>query len=231
MPFFFALPRPATFSGQVQSGSMAKSDYIRTAPSSLMYDMASGYLYPIKAMLYKSLSIVAMAIDKANTLSITEVVYERTPFYMSPYKMDRCHPISLPGVEISLVGRPDPAVIQTIEGAGGEARRIKGQVKDVYHVIPKDYESLSDLMGIDQAATDYRPTEGNISVAQIPTLALLITRIHYIAGLLHSLSPFGSVSVSVAFNGTLQTTEVVPMSTEEGQITVSRNRRRPIDNK
>jgi hypothetical protein len=228
MPFFFALPRPATFSGQVQSGSMAKSDYIRTAPSSLMYDMASGYLYPIKMMLYKSLSVVSAAMDNANTSGESTVPFHKEAvFYMSPYKMDRCHPITLPGVEISLSGRPDPSVISVIESAGGEAKRIKGQVKDIYHVVPKDYNALSDLMGIEQAATEYRPTEGNISIIQIPSLVLLITRIHYIASLLYALSPFGSVNVSVDFNGTLKSTVSVPMSTEEGSIEVYLSYRRP----
>jgi hypothetical protein len=43
MPFYLALPRPATFSGKTQGGSMTKTDYIRSAPSSVLYQLATGY--------------------------------------------------------------------------------------------------------------------------------------------------------------------------------------------
>lgn len=220
MPFYLAIPRPATFSGATQSGSLVKSAYIRTSPSNIMYDMASGYLYPLKTILYKSLASVAIALDKAAETSIGEQPFKRVPFYLSPYKLSSCSQIALPGVEVSLTGRPDQAVVDTIMSAGGEARRIKGQVKDIYHVIPKNYDALADLMSIEQASTDYRPTEGNISVIQIPTLAMLITRIHYVANILFSLSPFGNIGVSLNMNGNTGTTEVVSMSSEEGQIQV-----------
>jgi hypothetical protein len=80
MPFYFALPRPATFSGSTQGGTLTKSDYIRTQPSQVLYQLTSGFMYPFKKILYSSLSLVAKAIV-ASGRSPPEKVDFKTPAF------------------------------------------------------------------------------------------------------------------------------------------------------
>jgi len=185
MVFYFALPRAATFSGATQKGTLVKADYIRTDPSNLLYQLTSGYMYPLKSLLYNLMGNVATAI--ATSLSKetpTSVTFEKTPFFMPVMKLDECRHLTLPKVEISFSGKPNSKDLDDIERAGGEVIKIRGQVKDIYSIKVKDYDMLGVLAAFENVNADYRPTEGAMTVTQVNSLALIITRVHAIASFL-----------------------------------------------
>lgn len=191
MPFYFALPRASTFSGSTQRGTLVKSDYIRTQPSQLLYQLTSAYMYPMKSILYSLLGNVALAIGK----SISEkrpmtIDFEKAPFISAPYKLRECTYLTLPKIEVAFTGRPRPADIQEIESKGGDTIKIRGQVKDIHSVKVQSYDALDPMISFENIDAGYRPTEGAISVPQVLSLAHIITRIHVVSGVLAAIGSF-----------------------------------------
>lgn len=203
MPFYLATPRPTTISGRMQSGTYAKSDYIRSQPSGILYQLASGYMHPLAATTYSMLGFIASAISsfiKGTPSDYEEFNYEHTPFFFAPFKVTNCPELQLPEVHIQIVGRPRDQDIQIIAEKGGEIRKIKGATKDTWVVRPSTLEDLSELANIDSLDITTKPTENSMVVSQTTALVLLYTRIFYIANLLSLLSPQSPVSITYTLN-------------------------------
>jgi len=66
MPFYLAIPRNATFSGAVQKGSMVKSDFVRTQPSQLLYNIVSEHSGPMYPLLAEHLGAAVFAFIRAS---------------------------------------------------------------------------------------------------------------------------------------------------------------------
>lgn len=148
-------------------------------------------MYPLKGILYNLMANVSVAISQTITRGLpVNVAFDKTPFFAPPLKLDQCRLLTLPKIEVAFSGRPRPGDLQDIERAGGETVKIRGQTKDIHSVRVKDYEALGVVVGFENIDASYRPTEGAISVTQVPSLALLITRVHVISDFLAAVGSF-----------------------------------------
>lgn len=181
--------------GRQQGGSYSKTNFIRTPPSSIVYQLASGYMHPLASTVYNMLGFVAKTLAKRTIEDSITQQYEPTPFYFHPYKVDICPTLVLPEVHIQLVGRPNDADLAIITDAGGEVRHIRGSTRDTYCITPKDFKCLESLFQISNADVGTKPVEESMVITQIPSLVLLYTRVCYIANLLLLVSPLTGASV------------------------------------
>lgn len=204
MPFYLAIPRSNTFSGSTQRGTLTKAEYVRTQPSSLIYQLGSGYSFPLKAALYQNMALLAHIINEAPSGMTTTIPFVRRAFFYRPIKMDQIPFLHLPKIQIQFTGKPDENDIAKLDAMGATTVKIKGAVKDTHTVRPTSYDHLSELMPIKHVDSGFRPTEDAISVPQINAFLEIFTRIINVAELLEKLSPFNDTRVGfvIEANGT-----------------------------
>jgi hypothetical protein len=59
---------------------MTKSDFIRTMPSMLCYDLGSRYTYPFKSIFYKNFGVIGKLMNRSSGAGKTTVKYETNSF-------------------------------------------------------------------------------------------------------------------------------------------------------
>jgi len=174
---------------------MQKTEYMRTSPSQIMYQLATGYMNPFKRILSSSLALVAKLVEQQRDMNITDQPYEKLPFHYVPYKLESAPKVTLPGIEVAFT-RPLEHEVKSVQAIGGEVRKISGQVHDIYHVIPSNVADLQTVAALENIRSDFRPTEGNISVPQILPFASIMTQIAHVADILYAISAVSDAKVS-----------------------------------
>jgi hypothetical protein len=224
MPFYLAIPRNATFSGAVQKGSMVKSDFVRTQPSQLLYNIVSeisGPLYPVMA---DHLGSVVRAHSRSLAEKATIPTSLDDVFFYAPCTIAELPSFVIPKVQVRFKGPPPPTAQEMIDRLGADVKKLKGAAVDTYTFRPNDMEALAELMNLEGIDADFRPTEGAISVPQIEQLAYLYTRISCVAAGLKLLSPFGKTIMDCVTETDVpalpptETMEVESTSVETGKV-------------
>jgi hypothetical protein len=197
MPFYLAIPRNATFSGAVQRGSMVKSDFVRTQPSQLLYNVVSELSGPMYTMLSQNLSTVIRS-HAAALAGKGPIRKDFTDTYSYiPCTISSLLPFVIPKVQVRFKGQPPPSAQELIDRLGADVKKLRGNTADTYTFRLEEMDDFGALMALEGIDAEFRPTEGAISVPQIEHLALLYTRVATVASGLHLISPFGSDQLEV----------------------------------
>jgi hypothetical protein len=197
MPFYLAIPRNATFSGAVQKGSMVKSDFVRTQPSQLIYNVVSEHSGPMYTMLSDRLNSVILAHAAALEKRTAVRVDFSDKFTYIPAVISSLPPFVIPKVQVRFKGQPPPSAQEVIDRLGADVKRLRGNTTDTYTFKTDNMEDFADLMNLEGVDGDFKPTEGAISVPQIEHLALIYTRISVVAAGLHLISPFNQDKLEI----------------------------------
>lgn len=227
MPFYLAIPRQSTFSGAVQKGSMTKSDFVRTQPSQLLYNIVSEISGPLYPLLSSRLDTVYLAHARALEFGGPVKQTFNNHFVYPPCTTAELPNLSLPKVQVRFKGPPSETSQAIIDKVGADVKKLKGMQTDTYVFRPDNMEHFADLMSLENVDDNFKPTEGAISVPQIEHLALLYTRINVVAATLRLISPFTRNRLEVITEydvPVLPPTEVIEeMSTEDAPAVTSRD--------